>query len=120
VWVVGGAASSSTAVNNGRGSLVRSGTNARLFTISFSDVKPRTEYDLDKHEARIASALDLNRVQRVLECTVLSPSSGRNHPTETATWARKQRKTFWNGNQWIREELVLSEITSCSIFPVGC
>ncbi|KAK3902087.1 WD40 repeat-like protein [Staphylotrichum tortipilum] len=79
-WTVG---LGGTAVNNGRGQLVRSGTNAPLFRTTFPTAKPQSEEELDKHSARLAAALGLDRAQRVLQ-----PGYVRTH---------------WNGIEWVNE-----------------
>ncbi|KAK3387285.1 hypothetical protein B0H63DRAFT_155348 [Podospora didyma] len=96
VWAVGGVVPGGTAVNNGRGQLVRSGTNARLFRTSFPNAKPQAEEEREKHEARIAAALGLDRTQRILEV---------NLPANRSKKAEKKRRdilTQWNGTEWVK------------------
>ncbi|KAL1839813.1 hypothetical protein VTJ49DRAFT_1092 [Mycothermus thermophilus] len=66
------------AVNNGRGQLVRRGTNARLFRTTFPTARQRSEEELEKHKARLAAALDIDMTQRVLDVT---STSHRNSPS---------------------------------------
>ncbi|KAI0596900.1 WD40-repeat-containing domain protein [Biscogniauxia sp. FL1348] len=101
VWSVGGLAptsgSSASAVDDGGGRLVSSGTNARLYTSSFSNCRPRSEEEQEKHEGRLALALKIDRVQRVLDFDGYSTfprcrSKGRP--------LLKTSKTTWTGTEW--------------------
>ncbi|KAI9049684.1 hypothetical protein LZ554_005840 [Drepanopeziza brunnea f. sp. 'monogermtubi'] len=65
IWRVGGLAPIS-GVSNGRGGLLGSGTNAPLYTTSFT-AKPKAQEDKERHESRLAEALELDRVGRILE-----------------------------------------------------
>ena len=100
VWRVGGLAPIS-GVPDGRGRLVGSGTNAPLYTTSFSIARPKAQDDKDKHESRLAEALELDRVGRVLEfreqsSLLLEPiTTGKNKGSEIET------KTAWRGTEWI-------------------
>ena len=94
VWAVGGVAPGGTAVNNGRGQLVRSGTNARLFRTTFPTAKPKAEEEIEKHGARVATALGLDRTRRVLGVNV--GDSYELPPLEL------NARTQWNGTEWIK------------------
>jgi len=98
VWTVG---LGGTAVDNGRGQLLRSGTNAPLYRATFPTIKPRTDEELSKHEARLAAALDLDRAQRILNVNVThlpgQHSAGRN----------RSPLTQWNGTEWVNDGPVL-------------
>ncbi|KAK4236449.1 WD40-repeat-containing domain protein [Achaetomium macrosporum] len=85
------------AVNNGRGELVRSGTNARLFRATFPTAKPKNDEQLVKYQARLAAALGLDRAQRVLDVGVTVPydSNNCNKPGYVST--------RWDGSQWVNE-----------------
>ncbi|KAK3314889.1 WD40 repeat-like protein [Apodospora peruviana] len=96
IWAVGGVAPAA-AVNNGRGQLVRSGTNARLFRTSFPAAKPQTEEHMEKHEARIATALGLDRTQRVLDVNVPS------HQGPILRRKSREILTQWNGTEWVQD-----------------
>ncbi|OTB04810.1 hypothetical protein M426DRAFT_261447 [Hypoxylon sp. CI-4A] len=95
VWSVGGLAPGG--VDNGRGRRVSSGTNARLYTTSFSSTRPKPEEDQEKHEGRLALALKIDRVQRILDYNGYSTfprckSKGRPALQET--------RTTWTGSEW--------------------
>lgn len=82
-------------VSNGRGGLVGSGTNAPLYTTSFT-VRSKTQENADRHEIRLAEALDLDRTSRVLDCREVA------RPTLSATISSPEiGKTSWNGTQWV-------------------
>jgi hypothetical protein len=85
------------AVNNGRGELVRSGTNARLFRATFPTAKPKNNEQLEKYQARLAAALGFDRAQRVLDVGL--PVS--HHDTSPNKPGRVP--TQWDGSQWINE-----------------
>ncbi|KAK4102043.1 WD40 repeat-like protein [Parathielavia hyrcaniae] len=92
-WTVG---LGGTAVNNGRGQLVRSGTNARLFRTTFPTAKPKTDEELEKHKARLAAALGLDRAHRVLEVNAaIHHGSNRKKPGYI--------HTQWNGAEWVND-----------------
>ncbi|KAL2016020.1 hypothetical protein VTK56DRAFT_4350 [Thermocarpiscus australiensis] len=96
-WILGDAALGGTAVNNGRGQLVRSGTNARLFRTAFPTAKQRTEEELEKHRARLAAALGLDRAQRVLEVNLA------RHRDSNSKKERRNPPTQWNGTEWVND-----------------
>ncbi|KAI0425161.1 WD40-repeat-containing domain protein [Xylaria sp. FL1042] len=100
VWSVGGTAPNGVAVDGGRGRLVSSGTNARLYTTSFSNLRPKSEEDQERHEGRLAVALDIDRVRRVLDFDGFSTfprCKKKNRPSlQTA-------KTTWTGSEWAND-----------------
>ncbi|KAK3493213.1 WD40-repeat-containing domain protein [Neurospora crassa] len=98
IWAVGGLVPpAETAVNNGRGHLMRSGTNARFFRTSFPTIKPRAEEELEKHEARLATALGIDRAARVLDVHIIP------HQTESKEKRSNKSHTQWNGTEWVKE-----------------
>lgn len=60
IWAVGGMAPNQGAVDNGRGHLFASGTNAPMFNTQFPPSKPKAQEDVEKHEARLASAFEID------------------------------------------------------------
>lgn len=60
VWSVGGMVSNQGAVDDGRGNLFTSGTNAPMFNTLFPPSKPKAREDVEKHEARLASAFEID------------------------------------------------------------
>lgn len=109
VWTVRGVVPNAAAVDNGRGQLIQSGTNARLFRTAFPARKPRAEEELEKHEARIAAALGMDRTQRVLGMNMVFERR------ENARERREKTSTQWNGAEWVREDWLACE---CSAFEL--
>lgn len=101
VWTVGGLAPVSTGVPSGRGGLLASGTNAPLYTTSFSATRQNEHEDLEKHEGRLAEALELDRVSRVLEFRDPSSSPLKQASHNGTRSMEPESKTFWKGTEWI-------------------
>lgn len=102
VWTVRGVVPSAAAVDNGRGQLIQSGTNARLFRTAFPTPKPKAEEELEKHEARIAAALGMDRTQRILGTNMTYERR------ENAQARAMKASTQWNGAEWVREDWLAS------------
>ncbi|CAM1509257.1 Fc.00g029960.m01.CDS01 [Cosmosporella sp. VM-42] len=98
IWSVGGLAPGTTAVDDGQGHLLQSGTNARIFTTTFCTVKPSTRDDLEKHEGRVASALDIDPSRRILEFDL---KQSQSTPIRRGGKMRDENKTAWDGYQWV-------------------
>lgn len=96
VWAVGGIAPVTSGVPNGRGRLLGSGTNARLYTTPFSagDARSKTDIEKERYENRLADALNLDRVSRVFEFR--DPSTAPPKKTPEFDF-----KTTWNGTEWV-------------------
>ena len=91
----------SAGISDGRGGMLGSGTNAPLYTTSFSASRPKAQEDFEKHEDRLAQALDIDRTQRVFEFR--DPLAT---PPATPFDSRFKRhifdtKTTWNGTEWV-------------------
>jgi hypothetical protein len=101
MWSVGGVAPSTIAVDDGQGHLVRRGTNARLFPTPFQEGLVSTSVEKEKHEGRIASALKIDQVRKILEFAQNQqiPRSPRYHTRQT-----EFSQTSWNGYQWANQE----------------
>lgn len=93
-WTVG---LGGAAVNDGRGQLIRSGTNARLFRATFPTPKFKTEEELEKHGARLAAALGLDRTQRILEVNLAC------HRESSLNKGGRNIRTQWNGTEWFND-----------------
>ncbi|KAI0545475.1 WD40-repeat-containing domain protein [Xylaria curta] len=100
VWSVGGTAPSGVAVDGGRGRLLSSGTNARLYTTSFSNLRPKSEEDQEKHEDRLALALNLDRAQRVLDFNGFSTFPRCKRKTRPPLLPTR---TTWTGTEWAND-----------------
>ncbi|KAK8040024.1 hypothetical protein PG993_008435, partial [Apiospora rasikravindrae] len=109
MWTVGGMApAGGSAVDTGRGLLLESGTNAPLYRAPFASGRPRSSEDNERHEGRLAQALDINRAQRVLAYDNFS------------TFPRCKRKvsgqhfiprvtTTWTGTEWVNDTYTTRE-----------
>ncbi|KAI0171676.1 hypothetical protein GGR52DRAFT_433077 [Hypoxylon sp. FL1284] len=97
VWSVGGLAPSDGGVDDGRGRRVSSGTNARLYTTSFSNARPKSEEEQEKHEGRLALALKIDRVQRTLDFDGYLTFPRRKH---TSRPLLRDVNTSWTGTEW--------------------
>ncbi len=100
VWSVGGTAPNGVAVDGGRGRLVSSGTNARLYTTSFSNLRPKSEEDQERHEGRLAIALNIDRVRRVLDFDGFSTFPRYKKKTRPSL---QPAKTIWTGSEWTND-----------------
>lgn len=106
IWNVGGSVATAPsgpigAIDNGRGGLVGSGTNAPMYTSRFLD-KESPEEDRNRLEGRLAAALDIDPTSRVLS---------HSHPAERGrsmvsnaldSGLRLSQKTIWTNGQWVR------------------
>lgn len=104
MWAVGGLAPVVSGVPDGRGRVLGSGTNARLYTTSFAIPRPMSVVDLavERHEGRLSQALELDRVSRVFDfrnshlSSLPKPVTLKKHNS-----AEKESKTAWNGTEWV-------------------
>ncbi|KXJ87097.1 WD40-repeat-containing domain protein [Microdochium bolleyi] len=84
---------------SGRGSLLSAGTNARLYRSAFAGTRARTEHEQESHEGRLALALKMDRVSRILDF------DGRlTFPrcrSKTTSRPRIDQKTAWTGSEWL-------------------
>ena len=105
VWNVGGtsaATESSLAIPDGAGGLLSSGTTAPMHTAQFfpRHVSPK---DPEKHESRIALALDIDRASRLLNTCQLSPSVDST-PSPSSPGYEKYSPFVWKDSAWMRTE----------------
>ncbi|EMT73099.1 Meiosis-specific APC/C activator protein AMA1 [Fusarium odoratissimum] len=101
MWSVGGLAPNAIATDDGQGHLVRRGTNARVFPTLFQESLVSTSVEKEKHEGRIASALNIDQVRKILEFARAQqiPQSLKQHGLHTDF-----SHTSWNGYQWVNKE----------------
>ncbi|KAI8625103.1 WD40 repeat-like protein [Xylariaceae sp. FL1651] len=107
VWSVGGTAPGGVVVDGGRGRLVSSGSNARLYTTSFSNLRPKSEEEQEKHEGRLALALKIDRVQRVLDFDGYSTFPRCKKKTRPSL---RSAKTTWTGTEWTNDTHFLPKV----------
>jgi len=97
-----------SAVDDGRGRLILSGTNARLFLTSFPSHRSKSDEERVRHEHRIEHALRLDRAKRMLPlnraCVVQQERSG---------WMRFSAgdRVSWNGAGWARSHRPMSMLS---------
>ncbi|KAI0401768.1 WD40-repeat-containing domain protein [Xylaria palmicola] len=114
VWSVGGTAPGGVAVDGGRGRLVSSGSNARLYTTAFSSVKSKSEEDQEKHEGRLALALKIDRIQRVLDFDGFSTfprCKKKTRPPLSPT------RTTWTGVEWANDAHPIPKSSKERVLP---
>ncbi|KAH6688389.1 WD40-repeat-containing domain protein [Plectosphaerella plurivora] len=116
-WSVGGLAPPSTAVDDGHGRLIQSGTNARVYSGKFPDPGPTFEFE--RHESRLATALDIDQASKILEVSSRSSTSSQPNSDQTRRRPRAQRTT-WNGTEWVNHDLRRgrAQISERKISPV--
>ena len=109
VWNVGGSSASTpsgpvTSISDGRGGFVGSGTNAPMYTSRFFE-NDSPELDRGRLERRLAAALDIDQVSRVLNHSQ-SPerysSRVSNAIGSTSRSPNLQPRTTWENGQWVR------------------
>ena len=112
IWNVGGAAQTSLhepmrGVSNGRGGLIRSGSNAPMYDSHFLD-DLSTDQDIDQMERRLAAAFDLDQTRRVLTNS-RSPETSRNASTGSIGIKRKrlclEAGSTWQETSWTQDVL---------------
>ncbi|KAF2446830.1 WD40 repeat-like protein [Karstenula rhodostoma CBS 690.94] len=104
VWNVGGSSAASDTVlgvSNGNGGLLGSGTNAPLYTSMFLS-RSDPDAELEAYERRIALALDIDQVNRVLDHST-SPSSPNTVGTRETPPSARPPFHVWRDNSWIRD-----------------
>ncbi|POS76877.1 WD domain-containing protein [Diaporthe helianthi] len=101
IWSVGGVAPSHGAVDDGRGGLVQSGTNAPMFNTMFPPLKPRAQEDVEKHEARLASAFEIDWSSRILGCEGHTVRSKKQHRKSDPVL---RKRTHWEGSQLVKDD----------------
>jgi hypothetical protein len=92
----------STAVDDGHGRLIQSGTNARVYSGKFPDPGPM--YDFERHESRLATALDIDQASKILEVSCKGSPSAQADESRTHSRGRAQ-KTTWSGTEWVNHDL---------------
>lgn len=109
IWTVGGLAPNTAAVDDGQGHFLQRGTHARIFTTTFCAVKTSIQDDVEKHEGRIATALELDPARRILEFDSELPFSSVS--SQNLFKGNNENKTTWNGYRWVAKEDLHSEFS---------
>lgn len=105
VWNVGGGSAAiegpTAGVSNGRGGLLSSGSNAPMYVSRFLDgISP--DQELEKHEGRLALALDVDQAGRILDFS--SPSDVDTDSSPNNGYASSHTgdfRTVWQNNHWV-------------------
>lgn len=112
VWNIGGAAATGaqpTRIPDGRGRFLRSGSNAPMYTSRFLD-RNTPDQDLEKHQGRLALALDFDQANRILAFCSPSNSGKESSPSRTSVSSgspvRTQSytansQTVWQNGVWV-------------------
>lgn len=92
-------------VSNGRGGFISGGSNAPMYVSQFFD-DDTSDQDMDRMEARLAAALEIDRTARVLDISRSSPSP-RSVSTSIIGVKRKHQyvepRTRWKYGDWVQE-----------------
>lgn len=112
VWNVGGSSivnDTVVGVPNGRGGLLGSGTNAPLYTSMFLS-RPDPEATLEVYEQRLALALDIDQIDRILDhSTPTSPLTATPSSTPSPT---RGSAHVWRDSAWIKDG-----VATCLLCP---
>jgi hypothetical protein len=103
-WNVGGSISISigpiTAVPNGHGGYLGSGTNAPIYDADFlSEIISGPSNQIDEHEARLALALDIDQASRILPHPSFTSPDGKIHSRSNKK-RRCPAPIEWKDNAW--------------------
>ncbi|RFU28239.1 hypothetical protein B7463_g8112, partial [Scytalidium lignicola] len=107
VWAVGGLAAASPGVAAGQAG---NQTEAVLYRAPFCTVCLTPEEEKERHEDRLAAAIEIDRIKKVLEfhgSAILSTKSGGlAHKPHLGSWI----KSVWTGTEWTRGILQPSRV----------
>jgi hypothetical protein len=119
VWNVGGPSAVSdtvVAVSTGRGGMLGTGTNAPLYISNFLN-RADPEAELEAYERRLALALDVDQIDRVLQHSSTPPtiSKANHHDLEVLT------RHTWRDSAWIKDGITsrLSITTKSTLIPLA-
>lgn len=115
VWCVGGPGAVTDpriGVSDGRGGLLRSGTNAPLYGNLFTSRADAASV-LNAHERRVALAADLDQSRRTI---TVNKKWGDNAQPVTHNRLPIANKTTWRDNEWAVEGNIKRMFSSCKIF----
>ena len=114
VWHIGGSAAAIegplAGISNGRGGLLSSGSNARMYVSRFlEEISP--DQELEKHEGRLALALDVDMAGRILDFGSPMDTDGDSSPNSLRDWSSgsvigryrnvENSRTIWQDNRWV-------------------
>lgn len=109
VWNVGGITATTTGpmagVPDGRGGFLGSGTNAPMYTSQFLE-GDGPDQDLERHERRLAAALDIDQANRILGLPMDHGSfrdGSPSHGTKRKWNHDLSSRTVWRDNEWVND-----------------
>ena len=123
VWNIGGNAAAElnhpvSAISNGRGGLLSSGTNAPMFSSHFFERETLDE-SAERFEGRLAIALEIDQTNRTLE-TQQSPTRGKRPGLSRGSTApgrlSNSFRTRWEHGRWVSDRTGACEYDKCSTF----
>jgi hypothetical protein len=104
------------AVSTGRGGMLGTGTNAPLYISNFLN-RADPEAELEAYERRLALALDVDQIDRVLQHSSTPPtiSKANHHDLEVLT------RHTWRDSAWIKDGITsrLSITTKSTLIPLA-
>lgn len=110
IWNIGGGTLAQQtgpvrSISNGRGGFLSGGSNAPMYMSQFFE-DDTMDQDLERMEARIAAALDIDQTAKILDISRSSPSP-RSVSTGSVGLKRKRHyeepRTRWRYGDWLRE-----------------
>ena len=110
VWNIGANALAShpvpiRSVSDGRGGFISGGTNAPMYTSQFFD-NDTSDQDLERMEARLAAALEIDQTARILNISRF-PASSRSFSARVIgskrKWPEMERRTHWKHGEWVKD-----------------
>lgn len=106
MWTVGGLAPNATAVDDGLGRLVQSGTNARFVPSRLVRSQSKSREEIEKHESRLATALKIDQASKIfgfdqIPFPIPNVKSWRQEKCDLL----QRQKTAWNGTEWVNDKL---------------
>ncbi|KAJ9381179.1 hypothetical protein DTO063F5_6389 [Paecilomyces variotii] len=106
VWNVGGSSAATgnppVGINDAMGGLLGSGTTAPMYIAKFLEKTTPAE-EREKHEARLALALDIDQATRMLDICRISPHF-ESRPSPSSSNYERYSPITWKDNAWKRAE----------------
>jgi hypothetical protein len=103
IWSVGGVAPAPQPVDDGHGRRLQSGTHAPVIDPPFCTAKPSSQEILENYNGRVATALDIDRVRRILDFDQRTTLPRYVSSKKTKT-PHGSVRTIWNGSEWTNDK----------------
>lgn len=115
VWNVGGSSAATggppVGISDAMGGLLGSGTTAPMYVAKFLEKTTPAE-ERERHEARLALALDIDQATRLLDICRLSPHLD-SRPSPSSPNYERYCPIAWKDNAWKRAEGIKRKSISC-------